>query len=302
MDNYLVLSRIGQGSYGVVLKARNVQTSEIVALKKVNLRSRSRLDILREFSTLRNCHSKHIVKLIDIFCSQDTLTMVMEFVERNLKTVINDPNRVNSETSARFYFSQLLRGVRHLHQLGIMHRDLKPENVLVSGGDVVKIADFGQACLYFADDLNKEYEEQVATRWYRAPELLFGTRLYTPTVDIWATGCILAEIWNRSPLFNGRNDFEQIAKIFEILGTPTAESWPTWTKLADSQKVIFEERKEVDNWSNVVPGSSPLFISLLRLQLRLCGSLRSSADSLLQHEFFTFNTASSLPKSNSSKF
>ncbi|CAJ0568634.1 unnamed protein product, partial [Mesorhabditis spiculigera] len=155
-----------------------------------------------------------------------------------------------------------------------MHRDLKPENILVSHTNIVKIADFGQACLYFPDQPDREYEEQVATRWYRAPELLFGTRRYTPAVDLWATGCILAEFWNRCPLFTGRNDFDQIAKIFELLGTPTAENWPGWGSMPDSQKIIFEERYETENWSPIVPGASPQFIAVLKMQLRLCGTLR----------------------------
>ncbi|CAJ0559839.1 unnamed protein product, partial [Mesorhabditis spiculigera] len=113
--------------------------------------------------------------------------MVMEFMAKTLKATIMDTQRPHTECSARFFFSQLLKGVRYLHRLGIMHRDLKPENILVSHTKIVKIADFGQACLYFPDQPDREYEEQVATRWYRAPELLFGTRRYTPAVDMVAT-------------------------------------------------------------------------------------------------------------------
>ncbi|VDM41923.1 unnamed protein product [Toxocara canis] len=130
-------------------------------------------------------------------------------------------------------------------------QDLKPQNVLISSEGILKITDFGQACLYFPDDPNKTYEHQVASRWYRAPELLFGSTKYTPKVDMWSCGCILAELLNGTPLFAGRNDLEQIALVMSVLGSPSEQNWKGWKDLPDSRKIAFEKMEPVQDWSTI---------------------------------------------------
>uniref|UniRef100_A0A1I7X9W5 Protein kinase domain-containing protein n=1 Tax=Heterorhabditis bacteriophora TaxID=37862 RepID=A0A1I7X9W5_HETBA len=210
----------------------------------------------------------------------------------------------------------MLEGVAYMHSLNIMHRDLKPENILVSCHNAVKIADFGQACLYYPNDENREYEENfvasalnigvidsntkissyntmierlvcVATRWYRAPELLFGCRRYTPSVDVWALGCVLAEFFICSPLFSGRSDIEQISRVFALLGTPGKTTWPSWKEMPDAGKLVFEESAPVEDWRTIVRGASPQLLEFLLCHLCLESQQRWTADSLLRHNYIS---------------
>ncbi|CAI4225516.1 unnamed protein product [Auanema sp. JU1783] len=251
MEKYQEEGRIGQGAYGVVIKARAKQSGQVVAVKKMSL-SRDRLIIVREICSLRNLCHPNILRLIDCFCSTDTISIVTEFVSFHLNDIFTDPRRPKDEQFARYFYAQILTGVAHIHSLNVMHRDLKPENILVTSLLVVKIADFGQACLYFPNEPHREYEENVATRWYRAPELLFGSRHYGPAVDVWALGCILTEFFNSTPLIQGRTDIEQISKIFSLLGTPTEQTWPSWSALPDSSKLVFEEQQPPQTLSSLV--------------------------------------------------
>ena len=126
------------------------------------------------------------------------------------------------------YMLMILRGVLYLHDLGVMHRDIKPSNVLVSSSGVLKIGDFGLArridTAHSVEE--REYTHQIMTRWYRAPEILYGARNYDEKVDIWSVGCIFAEMWNRCPLFPGVHDIDQLNCVFGILGTPDETNWP----------------------------------------------------------------------------
>ncbi|WKY03795.1 hypothetical protein Q1695_005055 [Nippostrongylus brasiliensis] len=288
MDSYEIVGPVGQGAYGIVLRARIKESGKTVAIKKMTVTSRNQLQILREVCALRNLHHSKILKLLDTFCSRDSLSLVTEFVPFHLNDVITDPTRPKDDGFLRHFFGQLLEGVRHMHSLGIMHRDLKPENVLVSSHNLVKIADFGQACLYFPDE-DREYEENVATRQYRAPELLFGSRKYTPSVDIWALGCILAEFINRAALFPGRSDLEQISKIFSILGTPSEHTWPSWNSMPDADKLIFDNIAPLKDIRSVVHTTNLSLIDLLKRQLCLESNWRWSAAQLLTHSFFVVN-------------
>uniref|UniRef100_A0A915MET4 Protein kinase domain-containing protein n=1 Tax=Meloidogyne javanica TaxID=6303 RepID=A0A915MET4_MELJA len=232
-SKYSFLSKLGQGAHGSVLKARNLETNKIVAIKQITLVEdiNVQLRIFREIQSLRLCNHKNIIKLFDI--------------------LIQDVKRPFCELIPNFYFKQIIYGIIYLHNLNIMHRDLKPENILITSNNQTKIADFGLACIYFPNDVNRDYEHQVATRWYRAPELLFGATKYTPKVDIWALGCIFAEFFNGIPLFMGGTDIEQLSKVFQILGTPTEESWPGWEFLPDAGKVLFDITKPLENWKKL---------------------------------------------------
>lgn len=269
-----------------MLRARVKESGRTVAIKKMTVTTRNRLQIMRELCSLRNLHHSKILRLIDVFCSRDSLSLVIEFVPFHLNDIINDPRRPHDDEFLRFFFRQILQGVKHIHSVGIMHRDLKPENILVSTHNIVKIADFGQACLYFPDE-DREYEENVATRQYRAPELLFGSRKYTPSVDIWALGCILAEFVNSCALFPGRSDLEQISRIFSLLGAPSEETWPSWSTMPDYAKLIFDDIAPVEDLRTVVRTTNPALIDLFKRQVCLESGWRWTAAQLLQHSFLT---------------
>ncbi|VDK48815.1 unnamed protein product [Gongylonema pulchrum] len=128
---------------------------------------------------------------------------------------------------------------------------MKPENVLITSAGVLKITDFGQCCIYVPTDPDRNYDCQVASRWYRAPELLFGSTKYGPKVDEWACGCIFTEFYNGSPLFMGKNDIEQIGKLMSVLGAPSERNWSGWSTMPDCGKIVFSDAEPLADWKAV---------------------------------------------------
>ncbi|XP_023481356.1 cyclin-dependent kinase 7 isoform X2 [Equus przewalskii] len=152
-------------------------------------------------------------------------------METDLEVIIKDNSLVLTPSHIKAYMLMTLQGLEYLHQHWILHRDLKPNNLLLDENGVLKLADFGLAKSFGSP--NRAYTHQVVTRWYRAPELLFGARMYGVGVDMWAVGCILAELLLRVPFLPGDSDLDQLTRIFETLGTPTEEQWPDMCSLPD---------------------------------------------------------------------
>ncbi|KAM3725090.1 Cyclin-dependent kinase [Dirofilaria immitis] len=296
-DSYHIISIIGRGTFGVVLKATHFQSHEEVAIKRIPLKrnSRNEIALIREVFALRNAYHKNIVRLFDVILNTDTVSLVMEYVGSSLKLAIEDFNRPLNDEIPRYYMYQLFVGVDYLHSLNIMHRDLKPDNILITSTGLLKITDFGQCCIFVSDDPNRNYDCQVASRWYRAPELLFGSTTYDPKVDEWACGCIFTEFYNGSPLFAGKNDIEQIGKLISVLGSPCERNWKGWNIMPDYSKIIFEDKKPLDNWKAIVPLASDLCLSLLRKLIIYSAEERYSAEIAMKHEFFIVDIPKQAP-------
>ncbi|XP_075582174.1 cyclin-dependent kinase 7 isoform X3 [Pelecanus crispus] len=162
--------------------------------------------------------------LLDAFGHKSNISLVFDFMETDLEVIIKDTSIVLTQSHIKAYMLMTLQGLEYLHQHWILHRDLKPNNLLLDENGVLKLADFGLAKSFGSP--NRVYTHQVVTRWYRAPELLFGARMYGVGVDMWAVGCILAELLLRVPFLPGDSDLDQLTRIFETLGTPTEEQWP----------------------------------------------------------------------------
>nr|XP_020755306.1 cyclin-dependent kinase 20 isoform X3 [Odocoileus virginianus texanus] len=265
MEQYCILGRIGEGAHGIVFKAKHVETGEIVALKKVALR---RLEdgipnqVLREIKALQEIEdSQYVVQLKAVFPHGAGFVLAFEFMLSDLAEVVRHTQRPLAQAQVKSYLQMLLKGVAFCHANNIVHRDLKPANLLISASGQLKIADFGLARV-FSPDSNRLYTHQVATRWYRAPELLYGARQYDQGVDLWAVGCILGELLNGSPLFPGENDIEQLCCVLRILGTPSPQVWPEITELPDYNKISFKEQAPVP-LEEVLPDASPQALDLL---------------------------------------
>ena len=189
----------------------------------------------------------NIVAMREVIREKNTLFFVMEYMSANLYECMKDRSNNFSEDQVRsiMYISteplicryQLFQGLAYLHQQNIFHRDIKPENLLVKG-DSIKIADFG-----LARETNSRppYTEYISTRWYRAPEILLRSKRYNSAVDIWASGCIMAELMSLSPLFPGSNEEDQLYKICSILGSPSVDSWKEGCMLANQFHFVFPE-------------------------------------------------------------
>ncbi|XP_035156422.1 cyclin-dependent kinase 20 isoform X5 [Callithrix jacchus] len=288
MDQYCILGRIGEGAHGIVFKAKHVETGEIVALKKVALR---RLEdgipkqALREIKALQEMEdNQYVVQLKAVFPHGAGFVLAFEFMLSDLAEVVRHAQRPLAQAQVKSYLQMLLKGVAFCHANNIVHRDLKPANLLISASGQLKIADFGLARV-FSPDGSRLYTHQVATRWYRAPELLYGARQYDQGVDLWAVGCIMGELLNGSPLFPGENDIEQLCCVLRILGTPSPQVWPELAELPDYNKISFKEQAPVP-LEEVLPDASPQALDLLSQFLLYPPLRRIAASKALLHQYF----------------
>ncbi|XP_037930596.1 cyclin-dependent kinase 20-like [Teleopsis dalmanni] len=252
---YKMLEKIGEGVHGFVFKAIDLHRNKEVAIKKVALKNKFgniSLSTLREIKTLQLCKSDNIITIIDIYPDLIGLSLVLEYMPDTLYAKLKNEASPLSRQQVRKFSLMMMKGIEYLHGLGIMHRDIKPANLLISQNDVLKIADFGLARLYFSEEEDKLYSPQVSTRWYRAPEILWGSQKYTPGVDIWAAGCVIAEMLRGVPLFAGTTDIEQLALVIRTLGSPQLNEWPELKSLPDFNKIRFPNAVGI-HWDNLFP-------------------------------------------------
>ncbi|XP_022776273.1 cyclin-dependent kinase G-2 isoform X2 [Durio zibethinus] len=234
VDEFERLNKIDEGTYGVVYRARDKKTGEIVALKKVKMEKEREgfpLTSLREINILLSFHHPSIVDVKEVVVGSnlDSIFMVMEYMEHDLKGLMETMKQPFSQSEVKCLMLQLLEGVKYLHDNWVLHRDLKTSNLLLNNQGELKICDFGLARQYGSP--LKPYTHLVVTLWYRAPELLLGARQYSTAIDMWSLGCIMAELLSKEPLFNGKTEFDQLDKIFRTLTTPNETIWPGFSKL-----------------------------------------------------------------------
>lgn len=227
-------ANLGEGTYGVVYKARDNVTNEIVALKRIRLEVEDEgipSTALREISLLRELSHDNIVELKDCVQSEGKLYLVFEFLDRDLKKYMESVSGLLSPDLVKSYLYQCCRGLAFCHSRGVMHRDLKPQNLLVSKDGKLKLADFGLARAFCPPI--RPLTHEVVTLWYRPPEILLGSQTYAPPVDVFAIGTIFMEMVTKRPLFPGDSEIDQLYKIFRQLGTPNESVWPGVTQLPD---------------------------------------------------------------------
>nr|WNT93106.1 CDKG2-2 protein [Phyllostachys edulis] len=295
VDEFERLNKINEGTYGVVYRARDKKTGEIVALKKVKMEKEREgfpLTSLREINILLSFHDPSIVdvKEVVVGSSLDSIFMVMEYMEHDLKGVMETMKQPYNQSEVKCLLLQLLEGVKYLHDNWVLHRDLKTSNLLLNNRGELKICDFGLSRQYGSP--LKPYTQLVVTLWYRSPELLLGTKEYSTAIDMWSVGCIMAELLAKEPLFNGKTEFEQLDKIFRTLGTPNEKIWPGYAKLP-GVKVNFV-KQPYNRLREKFPAASfsgrPLLseagFDLLNRLLTYDPEKRISADAALQHEWF----------------
>ncbi|EFJ41956.1 cyclin dependent kinase [Volvox carteri f. nagariensis] len=196
---------------------------------------------IREINILLNLHHPNIVNVSEVVMGSrlDQIYMVMEFMDHDLKSLMNDKSQMTrpfSVAEVKCLMLQLLGGIEYLHENWVIHRDLKTSNILYNNRGELKICDFGLA-RQFGSPL-RAYTQPVVTLWYRPPELLLGEPLYSTAVDMWSIGCIMAELLTGKPLFDGQGEIEQLDKICTVLGTPNEEVWPGLKKLPNWGKIV----------------------------------------------------------------
>ena len=238
MERYTKLEKVGEGTYGVVFKAKDRMTGEILALKKIRLEAEDEgipSTAIREISLLKELQHKNIVRLYDVVHTDRKLTLVFEFLDQDLKKYLDVNEKGLEPAVVKWFLYQLLHGVAYCHYHRVLHRDLKPQNLLINREGELKLADFGLARAFGIPV--RSYTHEVVTLWYRAPDVLMGSRRYSTPVDIWSIGCIFAEMANGRPLFAGTSDTDQLGRIYQSLGSPNEQVFPGFSDLPKFEEV-----------------------------------------------------------------
>ena len=283
MDRYTIMKRVGDGTYGEVILATNKQTGEKMAIKRMKRKyySWDECMSLREVKSLRKLRHPNIIKLKEVIRENDYLHLIFEFMEKNMYECMKDRTKPFPEQTVRNYSYQVLQGLAFVHKQGFFHRDMKPENIMITG-DVAKVCDFG-----LAREIRSRppFTEYVSTRWYRAPEVLLQSTSYNYPVDVWAMGCIMAELYMLRPLFPGSSETDTINKICSVLGTPTKDQYSDGLKLAASMRFKFPQYMPM-NLAQLMPTASKEAIDLMRDTMMWDPNKRPSASACLQYPYF----------------
>ncbi|KAK1043120.1 hypothetical protein LTR33_015457 [Friedmanniomyces endolithicus] len=322
-----LLNHIEEGSYGFVSRAREVATGEVVAVKKLKLDSTRDagfpVTALREIQCLYAAKShRHVVDLREVVCGEhenpsDTY-LVMEFLEHDLKTLQEEMEEPFLPSEIKTLLLQLSSAVAFLHDHWILHRDLKTSNILLNNRGEIKLADFGMA-RFVGDPAPANLTQLVVTLWYRAPELLLGAKDYNSSIDIWSLGCIFGELLTKQPLFQGKNEVEQLSKvshssspethastgleryryvypsidddthIFSLCGLPTEDTWPAFKRLPNARSLRLPPASKASQGSIIRSKFSTLTnagVGLLNDLLSLNPEARPTAKGMLEHAYF----------------
>ena len=269
MESYTQDGTIGEGTYGVVLKARHSESGQIVAIKKFKESDEDeqvRKTALREVRILKQLRHENIVSLIEVFRRKRKLYLVFEYVESTLLEALERHPEGLEAGEVRRIMWQLIRGVDYLHSNTVIHRDLKPENLLLSKHGILKLCDFGFA--RFLAGPGARYTDYVSTRWYRCPELLIGDTAYGKPVDMWAIGCLMAEISNGLPLFPGESDVDQLFQIMRCFGNLTPRMAELVRRNPLFTGVKLPEISEPEHLEKRLPTLDPLALDVIRQCLR----------------------------------
>uniref|UniRef100_V9KKY3 cyclin-dependent kinase n=1 Tax=Callorhinchus milii TaxID=7868 RepID=V9KKY3_CALMI len=285
LETYVKLDKLGEGTYATVFKGRSKLTDNLVALKEIRLEHEegAPCTAIREVSLLKDLKHANIVTLHDIIHTEKSLTLVFEYLDKDLKQYMDDCGNIMSMHNVKIFLFQLLRGLAYCHRRKVLHRDLKPQNLLINEKGELKLADFGLARAKSVP--TKTYSNEVVTLWYRPPDVLLGSTEYSTPIDMWGVGCIFYEMATGRPLFPGSTVEDELHLIFRILGTPTEE---TWLGISSSEefKAYNFPRYKAEPLINHAPRVDNDGIDLLSKLLQFEAKKRSSAEEGMKQPYF----------------
>ena len=300
MDDYEFLTKIGSGSYGTVYKVLDHSKSIYRAVKKFK-KSYSSIKSWKkeiEVELLPKLKHPNIISLSKIVYHEERLYLIMELAStdlgHHLQRLYNDSVKLTEE-QIRKYMKQIVKGVAYIHSAGYIHRDLKPENILLAEDKTLKIGDVGTA-KSMKDKF--PYTNYVSTRWYRAPEWVLSTTDYTPAVDVFAIGWIMAELYTLRPVFWGKSSHDQLVKYWKILGTSGFTQWKDGVKRAE--KIGYDvPNYESGNLIDILHSASSDAIHLLKQLLQFNPAKRIKINDILEHPFFGLGSITKLSRTSS---
>lgn len=296
-DRYELLKPIGHGAYGVVCAATDLQTGEKVAIKKItksfsNLVQTKRT--LREVKILRHFDHDNVIRMLDIlkppsYDEFEDLYIVSELMNTDLHQIIVS-NQPLSDEHVQYFIYQILRGLKYIHSADVLHRDLKPSNLLLNANCDLKICDFGLSRVARPEETEPFLTEYVATRWYRAPEIMLSWKEYTKAIDVWSVGCILAEIFGHRPLFPGKDYMHQLHLIISVLGSPSYEDTEYILSAKAKAYVRNLPPQPRQPFDKLFPSAPPAAVDLLTRMLTFAPEKRITVDEALRHPYIALLT------------
>ncbi|KAG8846843.1 MAP kinase Pmk1 [Tulasnella sp. 330] len=295
--DYQVIDVIGEGAYGIVCSAMHTPSQQRVAIKKITPFDHAMfcLRTLREIKLLRHFRHENIISILDILQPESLesfreVYLVQELMETDMHRVIRTQEL--SDDHCQYFIYQALRALKALHSANVLHRDLKPSNLLLNANCDLKVCDFGLARSSLpppdssaANDASTFMTEYVATRWYRAPEVMLTFKEYTRAIDIWSIGCVLAEMLSGKALFPGRDYHHQLSLILDVLGTPSLDDFYAINSTRSREYIRALPFRKKKPFNQLFPNANPLAVDLVEKCLTFNPKRRIEVDGALRHPY-----------------